>query len=976
MSRECLIHSRQERARLCVAVLVTLAVLTCSASLSVCMPIRPDLLDRLEQEGRLKDFVEAQRTLEDDACERGLDVPALSSPFQRGTLPINGTSTLALRAVVVLVDFADNPADTVNFPPSYYERLLFSIGEHPTGSLREYFLENSNGGLDVTGTVTSWLRMPRLYSYYVAGKRGFGPYPQNAQKLAEDAVLTADWEVNFSNFDNDGPDGVPDSGDDDGYIDALFIVHAGPGYETTLDTMNIHSHKWVFFFEQNVDGVKAWPYAMQAQDGRTGVFCHEFGHVLGLTDLYDRDYSSRGLGGWSLMAFGGWNGLGMRPGHLDAWSKIRAGFMTPVVPLNNIAGVSFPPVEREPVAYKLWNSGTGDREYFLLERREKIGFDEYLPGHGLLIYHVDEDVSGNDNAFHYKVALEQADGLWHLENNANLGDDGDPYPGSLFKSVFGYETVPGSLGYRGQDSRVRVFNIAQAESLLTADIWVELGPEIRVSSFAVKDSLGNNDGNPDPGETVSLKLYLRNSGSDATDVTGVLVPRSSCITMGNSLATFGTIHPNSERWSYPPYTFMVSDTLSADPFGAWFDVNVWSSSGFFTQDSILVGVGNVFGFGDDMEHPEGWEHYSARVGWNDEWHLSTRRAFDGISSWACTRADSEAYSPRDDAALVTPVILLGNEPRLSFHHWIDARADTGGALAGGFVEISSNGSPWTRLVPDGGYPFQLKAIEDFPMADRSVFSGSKAQWEKVDFGLSSYSNSAIQLRFRFVSSHDSIVARGWYIDSLAVVTSFTPIWISSLSASESDGCVLLSWNAASELQSFPFSVWRSPGPDGMDAMCKLGSESLFATGYYSFTDCDVSSEVEYKYWVGVDGNSSLMYGPVTIRTTARGSSLPRLELVSTNPVSDFLRLRAWPPAGLSDNRISVRLFDTSGRFVRSLYDGPGVSGTTGSEPVNLEWDTKDYSGKRVVSGVYFLKLEWPTGALVKKVLVLRTSGGS
>jgi hypothetical protein len=114
---------------------------------------------------------------------------------------------------------------------------------------------------------------------------------------------------------------------------------------------------------------------------------------------------------------------------------------------------------------------------------------------------------------------------------------------------------------------------------------------------------------------------------------------------------------------------------------------------------------------------------------------------------------------------------------------------------------------------------------------------------------------------------------------------------------------------------------------------------------------------------------------VVIRTAARGSNIPRLELVSTNPVTNLLKLRVWSSLGLANNHISVRLFDTSGRFVRNLYDGPGAFGTSSSEPISLEWDTKDCSGKRVGSGVYFLKLEWPTGAVVRKVLVLRTSGG-
>ena len=962
------------RAGLCALAVLVLAGVFFETRISFSMPIRPDLLDRLEKEGKLKELVESQRLIEDDAAARGWNVPP-SMPKRQESFQVNAAATRNLRAAVVLVDFSDNVADTVNFPPSYYERLLFSVGEYPTGSLRDYFRENSFGKLDVTGVVTHWLRMPQPYSYYVGVRRGLGYYPNNAQKLAEDAAQAADWEINFSNLDNDGPDGIPDSGDDDGFVDALFIVHAGPGYETTLDTMKIHSHQWVMFNEQILDGVLLWPYAMEAQDSKTGVFCHEFGHVLGLPDLYDRDYSSRGLGGWSLMAFGGWNGLGVYPGHLDAWSKIRAGFMNPVVPVQNAEGVSFSPIERDPLAYKLWYGGTGDREYFLVERREKQGFDAFLPGHGLLIYHVDEDVSNNDNAWHYKVALEQADGLSHLENNANLGDDADPYPGSLSKTVFGYETAPNSRAYTGADSRVRIFGMAQVDSVLTANIWVEQSPEIFVSGFVVKDSVGNNDGRLDAGETASLKLRVKNSGSEAIDVTGVLTPRSPAITMLNSSSAFGTLPPNSEGASVPSYVFAVSDTLSANPFGAWFGLDVSSGSGFFTQDSILVGIGNVMGFKDDMENPEGWEHYSVRAGWIDQWHLSSARAFSGSRSWSCTDPDSGTYFSRDDAGLTSPVILLGGEPTLSFYHWMEVVGDTTGAQAGGFVEISSNGSPWTKLFPVGGYPDSLKRQEDFPMADRRVFSDTKGQWEREEFNLVAYSNSAVRLRFRFVSSRDSILARGWYVDSLAVVTTYTPVWISSLNASEADGCVSLTWSAATELRSVPFSVWRSPGPDNGGDMYKVNTDPIFAGGNYRFKDCDVSPGAEYRYWVGVDGVPSLLYGPVALRVKEIGPGAARLELISPNPVTNYLSLKAWLPSGTARRRVSVRLFDISGRFVRSLYEELVARGSGDSEPIRLDWDTKDYSGNRVGSGVYFLRLEWPTGAVVRKVLVLRIPNG-
>ncbi|UCF78452.1 MAG: M6 family metalloprotease domain-containing protein [Candidatus Eiseniibacteriota bacterium] len=958
--------------RLFWGAVVVLTALVLAAPPLQGVPIRPDLVERLREEGRLEGFLESQRRINDSAYERGLNVPSERPLFAGEGRPVSSADTVRLRALVLLVDFYDNQADSLNFSRDYYENLLFGIGQSPWGSFREYYLENSNGRLDVTGAVAGWYRMPELYSFYVAGKRGLGVYPRNAQKMAEDAVRAADWDVNFSNFDNDGPDGIPDSGDDDGNIDALFIVHAGPGFEESLDTNDVHSHRWTLLYPLNVDGILVSSYMMQPENGRTGVFCHEFGHTLGLADLYDRDYSSRGLGGWSLMAYGAWSAFGLRPSHLDAWSKIRVGFVEPLVPSQNLEGVSFPPVEQEPVIYKLWDSGTGGSEYFLVERREKIGFDDYLPGGGLLIYHVDETVVNNDRAFHYRVALEQADGLWNLESNVNVGDAGDPYPGTSDNTVFGYETEPSSIGYGGMDSRVRVFNIAPMGSELTADIWVQQGPQLSVSRFEVVDSTGNLDGNPDPGETVSLKVYLRNDASIAVGVRAILLPHSSSVTMGNDLAYFGTIPLNGEQWSYPSFTFTVSDTVSSDPFGAWFDLNIWSTSGYMTTDSILIGVGDVLGFEDDMESPNGWQHYPVRVGWLDEWHVSDRMAYEGSFSWACAKSDSTGYSPRNAAALETPVVLVGKDARLIFYHWMDAQAETSAASDGGFVEVSSNGSQWEVLEPLGGYPCWLKEQEGLPAGSTGVYSGSSTEWERAEFSLDSYVNSTIRLRFRFVSNSDSLGGEGWYVDSLSVVTSPTPVWIGSLAAEEVDGCVVLSWRAASELGKAPFSVWRSPGLDGTSGMHLVSDEPIVSDQRYEFRDCRVAAGTEYLYWVGVEGSSVLLSGPVAIRVSERTRAAPGLEMVSPNPVTGLLKLLLWLPPGGAEGDVSLIVFDVSGRAVRTLYSSRGAPA---EEPVRVEWDTKDYSGTRVSPGVYFVRLQWPRGIVATKVVVLATSDG-
>ena len=435
------------------------------------VPLRPDIEAQLRAQGKLT----AIQALVRDARTRGIDSPT-THPFRlRNQDSTDEPDTL--RAIVILVDFSDNQADTVNYPPSHFQELLFSQNTYPTGSLTDYYLEVSYHGIQFQGDVTRYYRLPETYAYYANNQFGFGSYPQNAQKMAEDAVWAADPEVDFSRYDNDS----------DGYVEACFVVHAGPGAEVTGDSTDIWSHKWSTVNNPHVDGVIVDEYCTEPEDGTIAVFCHETGHlVFGLPDLYDYDAppdNSWGLGLWSLMAYGGWLNGGHTPAHLDAYCKIRAGFLTPDVPTTNLASVSFPQVETDQVVYKLWTDGLVGSQYFLVENRQRIGFDQYLPGDGLLIYHVDQTQSNNNNQWypgytsygHYLVALEQADGNWDLEQNANSGDNGDPWPGISAHTDFNNNSTPNSQSYAFENTYVGVENISGSQSTMTADLHIESG---------------------------------------------------------------------------------------------------------------------------------------------------------------------------------------------------------------------------------------------------------------------------------------------------------------------------------------------------------------------------------------------------------------------------------------------------------------------------------------------------------------------
>lgn len=372
--------------------------------------------------------------------------------------PVTGTR----RAVVLLVDFSDEAQGTAQ---NHYTDMLFSVGTYPTGSMRDFYREASYNKLDVIGNVFGWYKAPHPKSYYTNGNYGFGSYPQNAQRLVEDVIDLADADsaVNFANYDNDG----------DGVVEALVIVAAGTGAEVTGDTNDIWSHKWGIP-TKTVDGVQIQSYFMAPEDGRVGVFAHELGHLLlGLPDLYDTDYSSAGTGRWDLMAGGSWNNGGNSPAHPTAWCKVKSGWIMPTTIFNAKQNVTIQPYAHNPQVYKLPIHNAASKEYFLVSNRQQAGFDSHLPGEGMIIEHVDDNMSNNTDENHYLVDIEQCDGQFHLNKNANRGDTNDPFPCAT-NSEFKDSTSPNSNAYSGAGSQVTVENIQRSGDNITAEIRVGL----------------------------------------------------------------------------------------------------------------------------------------------------------------------------------------------------------------------------------------------------------------------------------------------------------------------------------------------------------------------------------------------------------------------------------------------------------------------------------------------------------------------
>jgi M6 family metalloprotease-like protein len=375
-------------------------------------------------------------------------IQASGSPQK--VVPPSGSANIP----VILINFKDTKT---TFYPSDFDTLLFSTGNR---SMKDYYEEVSYGAFSIApgpSGVVGWYTTANNHDYYGTNDaKGKDKWPGD---LVYGAVAAADVVVDFSAYDSDG----------DCYVDVVGIVHQGTGEEVGESSTDIWSHRWTLSGAWNSGyshkgvyttddsdaacpgGYKVNDYIIMPELYRTGppatlstigVFTHEYGHALGLPDLYDTDGSSSGIGKWGLMGGGSWNYITRRgdtPALMSAWSKFFLGWVTPTQVTYRLTDESIDAAATAADVYQLLSGSpaTGG-EYFLVENRQRTPgtFDEGLPAAGLAIWHIDESRTNNKNecyppsdcsVTHYRVSLEQADGLWDLEKDTNNGDSGDLY---------------------------------------------------------------------------------------------------------------------------------------------------------------------------------------------------------------------------------------------------------------------------------------------------------------------------------------------------------------------------------------------------------------------------------------------------------------------------------------------------------------------------------------------------------------------
>jgi immune inhibitor A len=441
-------------------------------------------------------------------------------------VPSTVATTDTCKALVLLVDFPD-PRWGGQRDTSHFREMLFGDDQ---ASMKSYFEENSYGAFSITGDIEGWLTSSCSYRDIVNRDSVAGTaddygldttaaaideaicgFPLNIWGLVVEAVSAAGTNIDLSLYDNDGPDGLPSSGDDDGYIDALFIVHPGQGAEEYGGLAQGVNYMWSLqsdldYYEPTrgteIQGVRVGPFVLVPEMGQIGVYAHEFCHLLGLPDLYNTETDAAVVGNLCLMDQGAWNGpqqsLGSVPSHLSAPMKYFLGWVEPAEVCFDcggsykIEGATIEPHGTSPHPYRVlrnpggpdWTpDGSGSGEYFMLENRQ-MGhgyFESYLPYSGMLIWKVDESQADNNDPSRRLAEVIQADGevidpdihessspLRHVP-----GEPSDFWPGILDKRDFTPTTVPRSDLAGGRHSGVSVEDIDEsANGSISATILV------------------------------------------------------------------------------------------------------------------------------------------------------------------------------------------------------------------------------------------------------------------------------------------------------------------------------------------------------------------------------------------------------------------------------------------------------------------------------------------------------------------------
>lgn len=393
---------------------------------------------------------------------------AIGDPHRYAFDANNFPNTGEPHGIVVLVEYADVKF-SMDDPHDYFSRMLNEEGfsdNKGTGSARDFFVYNSNGIFKPTFDVYGPIKLSQNRAYY--GGNDF-----NGNDLRpEEMIIEACDEL----FNNQGITFDQYCHNEDMEIDNVFVIYAGKGEASS--------------------GVKesVWPHSADLKDAGMmtrygnvylnrygcsnelkyngkpdgiGTFVHEFSHVIGLPDLYHTmdPYAEYTPGSWSAMDAGPYNNDGNTPPNFSSFERYSLNWIEPIK-LTDTGNYTLENLAESNVAYMI----TTDREdeFFLLENRQQVGNDYYIPGHGMLVWHIDfwqkkwdQNVVNNTKKHQY-VDIVEADGTAN-----DTSRDGDSFPGRQNVTELTYDTKPALQAWSNEPTDFSIYDIAENDGKIS-----------------------------------------------------------------------------------------------------------------------------------------------------------------------------------------------------------------------------------------------------------------------------------------------------------------------------------------------------------------------------------------------------------------------------------------------------------------------------------------------------------------------------
>ncbi len=913
--------------------------------------------------------------------------------FQKSKTSLSSPSQFGL--LVIPVDFSDSrlPAD---WTPN--TQLSNQLAGPDQATLLNYFRVASQNKLEMDITVAPLIKLTGARADYSdVNINGF----HRTRALATEAIsAVARLGVEFRKLDNDGPDGLPGTADDDGQVDGVLILHSAVGQENDLENGLIQPLQ--FFIDPAVEsgGVEAAFYAVASLQSGLGIWAHETGHLLGMEDRYDpllnphtghgEIRSLGGLGRFSLMSSGAFGtGEGNNPALPDAYTCLQLGWAEEIRwPTHTGAPFELSPWRQGYPVVKVWTAGPLGREFFLLETRDPSAtapFDSGLPLGQMLIYHVDENVPDGSylghgsGQYHLRVRLLEADNDLFLQTGLDDGRNEDSFPGPLNARAFTSSTLPNSHGYNAA-SQVSITNISSFGSYLTMNVSDSFAPIEMDLIFSVE--------NTPPTE---LSIDVRSLGVDIAILHCLLELQGDG---GGSFPESGqsvsfSLTESHGVWT-PEYPVFFHPPTSSDDGAATIFVFHFFADGNELPAESRPWVWNNDQAAFDFNSPDWvfWDQEFSQGNFSTRWHLWNEAPYLSSNNSAVLACTGESYSTSSawpqvtygngsQTAIISPVlgetiksVQLTHAAEVEYLHptvVMDGATAFWQGVDGSLVPAEPVDGWYAHISPQANNGLNGAGV----FADSLLALNEENQilWNMDILELPGISGGPWRLRLEF-ASNSLWRRRGWFVAAI------NPLEDAPQSA------LPITWNSPSS--SCPSGLFFSrpyPEDNFIDPVIEFYDETTH--GFIAFPDqenrletCDNGFVLPQDFVLSQLQPSGLTrhllrvvlngpQGKVASRSVVvypDGGSQPvtYLERPYPNPSSLGVKFLVDIPTGISAN---LGVYNLKGHLVYSQVYPAGRH--------QAYWSGSGHDGRRLPAGTYFLKLEGTGFSSLRKVVLIR-----